>query len=150
MSNGELISDAYALAAQKHRSQTDKAGKPYLYHCHAVAAAVRELGYEYEIIAVLHDIVEDTDCSLDEIRNIFGDVICAGVDAMTQRNSEDYFSEYLPRLEKNFIAVAVKMADAKHNFSRVSQIDDPEKRDKYAEKYLKVIGRLEAVVATSS
>ncbi|MGH1352485.1 MAG: HD domain-containing protein [Methyloligellaceae bacterium] len=150
MSNTEFISDAYALAAQKHRSQVDKAGNPYLYHCHAVAAAVRELGYEYEIIGVLHDIVEDTDCSLDDIHKAFGDVIRAGVDAMTQRDGEDYFSEYLPRLEKNFIAVAVKLADAKHNFSRVSQIDDPERRDKYAEKYSKVIRRLEAVVATSS
>ncbi len=150
MSDVELICDAYALAAQKHRSQTDKSGVPYFYHCLAVAGAVRELGPTYEMVGVLHDIVEDTDCSLDEIRSAFGEEVCNGVDAMTHRADEDYFSEYLPRLEKNIIAIAVKLADARHNFSRTSQLESEEKRKRYAEKYAKVIQKLEGVTATNS
>ena len=142
-----LICDAYALAAIKHREQLDKAGKPYLYHCHAVAQAARKFGYKYEIVGVLHDIVEDTDCTLDEIREAFGAEISEAVDAMTHREGEGYFSEYLARVEENAIAKVVKLCDAQHNFSRVEQIGDDVKREGMKSKYSRVIKRLQGANA---
>lgn len=139
----ERICDAYAQAARKHREQTDKLGKPYLYHCHEVAGRVREYGADYEIVGVLHDVVEDTDCTLDDIETLFGKVVRAGVDAMTRRDNEEYFSEYLVRVEENSIARAVKLADARHNLERASEFDDVEKQQRFGNKYKKVIERLQ-------
>ncbi len=139
----ERICDAYALAAQKHRQQVDKLGKPYLYHCHEVAIRVRALGADYEMVGVLHDIVEDTDCTLGEIDELFGAVIRDGVDAMTKRDGEEYFGDYLGRIEQNPIARAVKLADAQHNFERASELNDVQKQQKFRNKYKTVIDRLQ-------
>lgn len=138
----ERICDAYALAARKHRQQVDKMGRPYLYHCHVVAERVRDQGADYEIVGVLHDVVEDTDCSLEEIDTLFGRIVRDGVDAMTRRDGEDYFEEYLARIEENPIALAVKLADAQHNFERSSEFNDVQKQQKFRNKYKNVIERL--------
>ncbi len=138
----ELICDAYALAAVMHRRQTDKAGQPYLYHCHVVASAVRENGYKYEIVGVLHDVVEDTECTLLQIKHQFGDEICSAIDAITYRSGEDYFDEYLCRVEAHPIAKTVKIADAQHNYERSDHLKDDKKRKEFQMKYSAVLKRL--------
>lgn len=136
------ISEAYAFAAMKHRHQTDKVGGPYVRHVIRVAFAVKDLGPEYELVGLFHDIVEDTDCTLDEIRAQWGDAVAAGVDAMTHRDGEDYFEDYLPRVMANDHARAVKTADATDNLGRNAQIPDPQRREALKRKYEKVLGIL--------
>ncbi len=143
MLGAEKITDAYGFAAGHHRSQTDKSGQPYVRHCIRVAFAVKDLGPEYELVGLFHDIVEDTDCTLDQVRAGWGDVVAAGVEAMTVREGEDYLGQYIPRVLSNDHARAVKLADARDNLGRNDEIPDPEKRAQLREKYNRVILLLE-------
>lgn len=147
MLSAENITDAYGFAARWHRTQIDKAGQPYIRHCIRVAFAVKDLGPEHELVGLFHDIVEDTQCTLDEVRQGWGSVVANGVDAMSIRPNEDYFGAYIPRVLSNPHARAVKLADARDNLARNDQISNPEKRARLREKYLAVISLLEGVEA---
>lgn len=140
--NGEDIADAVALAAQKHRSQTDKQGAPYIHHVLTVAARVRHLGPQFEITALLHDIVEDTDVTLDEVHSRFGDEVATAVACMTRVDGQDYFGIYLDSIAANPIARHVKYADSSDNLSKAAGLRDPEQKAWFEEKYSRVLDRL--------
>jgi Guanosine polyphosphate pyrophosphohydrolases/synthetases len=74
-SDRALIERAYALAERAHNCQTRASGEPYLYHCLAVAGILAELRMDPPVIAaaLLHDVVEDTGVTLEEIRREFGE-----------------------------------------------------------------------------
>jgi len=72
-------------------------------------------GYLWKTIALLHDIVEDTDVTVDAIRMSYGSEIADAVDALTKRKGEKYLVEYIPRVAKNDLARAVKIADLLEN-----------------------------------
>ena len=120
-----MYSDKIQLAIEKasimHNGQVDKAGVPYINHIMCVAF---QMNSENEIIvALLHDILEDTSFELSEIKELFGDEICDAVDAITRRDSEDYFN-YISRVKKNSLASRVKIADLRHNMSRRNNISE--------------------------
>ena len=131
-----MVQKALELATRLHAGQTDKAGKPYIQHPIAVAAKVNRP--EEKIVALLHDVVEDTETSLEDIRREFGDVIADAVDCVTKREHETYM-EFVARAKGNAIARAVKMADLEHNMdlSRLGHITekDRERLKKYEEAY---------------
>ena len=82
----ELVRDAYELLASKHDGQRQKVnGHPYVEHPIAVATDVSEAGFEPEMVAaaLLHDIVEDSDVTVEDVRERFGDRVATLVDAMT-------------------------------------------------------------------
>lgn len=114
--------------------QTDKAGKPYINHPAHVASLVSS--DEEKAVAWLHDVVEDTDTTLDNLRGagLSEDVVQA-VDAMTHREGEDYLTVYIPRIACNSLARSVKLADLSHNMdvSRLPQVTtaDLERVEKY-------------------
>ena len=139
-----LLSDAYALAANLHREQTDKSGNPYIQHVVSVAVAVRKYGLEYEIVGLLHDAIEDTDYTPEQAQCDFGKEISEAVMAMTRLEGEDYFKTYLPRLMDNKIAIRVKYADSTHNLSKNPQLAavNPEKAKKLRLKYQRVLALL--------
>lgn len=139
----ELISLGYAFAARHHLKQIDKAGEPYIRHPIRVALAVAHLGPEYELVGLFHDLLEDTECTLDEIRETWGAAVADGVAAMTHCDGEDYFGDYLPRVKRNAHARAAKAADARDNFNRLDQITDTETRTWLHAKYQKVLESLE-------
>lgn len=86
---------------------------PYITHLMLVA---RHFTEEDEIVvALLHDIVEDTAVTVENIRQAFGDVVAEAVDAITKRPHEWYLSEYLDRVLANPIALKVKIADLQEN-----------------------------------
>ncbi|MGI9509220.1 MAG: HD domain-containing protein [Geminicoccaceae bacterium] len=145
MANGS-IEEARQFARRHHDGQKDKLGIAYVHHVEDVARRVAHLGRETEIIAWLHDVVEDTDVSLDEIEARFGAEVRAGVDAMTKRRSERYLEDYLPRLQANQHAVAVKIADATHNWGKTHllQDSDPQQARTLGEKYSLALERLGA------
>lgn len=134
------ICDAYAMAATAHRGLVDQTGSPFFHHILRVAAAVRDAGPRYEIVAALHDTVEDTDVTLEQVEARFGPEIAAAVDAMTHREGEDYFEAYLPRVLANPIARRVKFADSTDNLARVTAENSPEEwRAELRHRYERVL-----------
>ena len=131
------LSLARELAFAQHEGQYDKLGQPYIFHVESVAKGVAHLGAEYETIAWLHDIVEDTDTTLDDIELQFGARVRRKVDAITQRPNEAYFETYIARLKQSKIAKQVKFADASHNLVRIPafQAIDPDKAKALEVKY---------------
>lgn len=114
-----LLAKALILATESHDGQFDLAGKPYILHpLHVMSKMERE---DDKIVAVLHDIVEDTDVSLEDIEGLgFPGHILRAIDALTRREDESY-SVYMSRVASNEIATRVKIADIRHNldFTRI-------------------------------
>ena len=82
----ELVKRAYVYATRAHRGQTRKSGDPYITHPLAVATILAELGMNHETLcaALLHDTIEDTSYTLDELRADFGEEIATLVDGVTK------------------------------------------------------------------
>jgi (p)ppGpp synthase/HD superfamily hydrolase len=104
---------AIALAACKHEGQRDKEGQPYILHC--LRAMMRVEGEEAQIAAVLHDVVEDTSTTTDDLRREgFSERIIAAVEVLTHRHGDTY-AEYVIRIAGNELARRVKLADLHDN-----------------------------------
>lgn len=122
------LNDAIALAAQAHRNQTGKDGEPYI----RVMLAGRTDAER--IVGVLHDVVEDTDVSLDDLRaRGFSAAVIAGVEAMTKREGEDYMA-FVARCKADPVARQVKLADLADNMN-LDRL--PELRQKDFDRLLK-------------
>ena len=130
---------AIELAKQHHEGQTDKAGKPYINHPLRVMNQVES--EEEKIVAVLHDIVEDTNISLNDLRNEgFSEEVVSAVECLTKQDGENYDS-YIERISFNPLAVKIKLADLEDNrdLTRLPEVTDKdlerlEKYDKALEK----------------
>ena len=108
----DIVKAADEYAARKHEGQVDKAGVPYINHPRAVAA---KLDSDVEkTIALLHDTVEDTDATVEEIREMFGEEIADAVEVLTHPKDEPYM-DYIRRIWTNRLARDVKLADLEHN-----------------------------------
>ncbi len=117
---------AIEIAAGAHRGQTDKAGKPYILHPLRVMLACE--GRVAQIVAVLHDVIEDTEWTPEALRaEGASNEILAPLDAVTRRSDETY-SEFIERAAKNEIGRAVKIADLHDNLD-MSRIAQPTKAD---------------------
>lgn len=140
----DKIADAEAFARAKHAGQTDKLGVPYIHHLEDVARRVAGQSAVVVSTAWLHDSVEDTDASLAEIEALFGRDVRDAVDAMTRREGEVYFADYLPRLQQNPDAVLVKIADASHNLGKAHLLaeTDSERAASLEKKYRRVLTAL--------
>ena len=107
------LTTAIMIAANAHHGQVDKAKQPYILHPLRVMLAVNS--DEERITAVLHDVVEDTDVTLDALRGKgFGAAVVQAVDALTRRNDEPYV-DFIRRARANEIARRVKIADILDN-----------------------------------
>lgn len=107
------IEKAIEIAAQAHSGQVDRGGKPYILHSLRVMAAVNSV--DEKIAAVLHDVVEDTDVTLEILRQEgFSDTVLAAIDALTKKRGESKMDAAI-RASKNPIALAVKLADNNDN-----------------------------------
>ena len=129
----ELTRKAIKLAFKAHEGQLDRAGLPYILHPLHVAEQMKD--EDTCVIALLHDVIEDTDVTLENLREYgFTEVQVAGVESMTREDDEDYF-EYIRDVKKNPLAVKVKLEDLKHNsdVSRMIEVTDRDRQrlDKY-------------------
>ena len=149
--NARIQTVAREFARTHHADQTDKLGVPYFHHLADVARRVADLDALTVSIAWLHDCVEDTSATLDEIEKNFGSTVRDGVDAMTRRAGEDYFNAYLPRLKSNRHAVPVKIADASHNLGKAHLLaaTAPDKAASLEKKYKRVLKELGAPLSVS-
>lgn len=132
----EMTRKAMRIAYEAHHLQVDKTNVPYIYHPMMVASMQKD-----EIsttIALLHDVVEDTSITLDDLAKEFPDEVIKALALLTHDDQEDYFS-YVERIKNNPYAKAVKLADLTHNSdtTRLEVID--EKAQKRFAKYQKAI-----------
>ena len=137
----ELIDRAVEYADSKHHNQKRKDGSPYIIHPLAVAEIVAEMGLDIDAIlgALLHDCIEDTDASHDEIEKLFGTTVAElveGVTKLTRANFSSSEQAQMENLRKMFMAmskdirvVLIKIADRLHNM-RTMQYQSPEKQIK--------------------
>ena len=139
------ICKALKIAYKAHDGQVDKCGMPYIFHPFCVA---EQLENEDEIItALLHDVAEDTDIGIDELKTEgFNEKIIQALTLLTRDSRMPYF-DYVERIKGNEIARKVKIADLKHNSdrSRMEAVFDEidEKSEKRFEKYQKALEMLE-------
>ncbi|WP_027120830.1 HD domain-containing protein [Mycoplasmopsis lipofaciens] len=131
---------AYKFAKKAHKGQFDKAGIPYINHPKYVASKLNDK--DCKIVALLHDVVEDTEITLETIEEKFGKKIADAVNAMTKRENEDYIV-YLNRVKANPIAKQVKLIDMYHNLD-ITRLKcfDTEDAKRRVRKYLKGIAYL--------
>lgn len=116
-----LVTKAVIIATKAHENQLDKSGEDYIKHPIRVMLAVNT--EEEKIVAVLHDVVEDTAVGLNTIYEYFGEAVAEAVDAITHRHHEPLV-EYYERVKRNRIALAVKLADVADDMSRVHKLDE--------------------------
>ena len=134
-----LIEQAVAYAEEKHKSQKRKDGSPYIIHPLAVAEIVAEMGLDLDAVlgALLHDCIEDTDASYDDIAKRFGNTaaeLVEGVTKLTRANFSSTEEQQMENLRKMFMAmskdirvVLIKIADRLHNM-RTMQYQTPAKQ----------------------
>ena len=137
----ELIDKAVEYANAKHKYQKRKDGSPYIIHPLAVAQVVAEIGLDMDAIlaALLHDCIEDTDASHEDIEKLFGTTVAELVEGVTKLTRADFSSSeqaQMENLRKMFMAmskdirvVLIKIADRLHNM-RTMQYQSPEKQIK--------------------
>ena len=128
---------AMQIAYDAHHGQTDKAGVPYVFHPLHLAEAMED-----EICccaALLHDVVEDTAVTLEDLAAVFPPEVVEAVALLTHEEGTDYF-DYVRRIRSNPIALKVKLADLAHNsdVTRFAGVSVPEDRIGYfLDKYTK-------------
>ncbi len=127
---------AINLMYKYHNGQFDKSGLPYVFHPFTVAFNMKD--EETCIVALLHDIVEDTACTFEELETLFSNEIVNAIKLMTHDPNEDYFS-YIEKISTNRIASLVKISDLKHNSDK-SRLNNITKKDiNRIEKYRKAL-----------
>ena len=129
----EMTKKALRLSFDAHINQVDKSGMPYVYHPIHLAEQMKD--EDTIIVALLHDVVEDTDTTIEDIRKLgFSKDVCEALSLMTHDDSVPYM-DYIKKLRSNQIAKAVKLADLKHN-SDLTRLDIVTEKDrKRVEKY---------------
>lgn len=145
MSSEEVarIREAYALAAEAHGNQWRKSGEPYILHPISVARIVAEdleLGVSPVIASLLHDVVEDTDYTIDDIRRMFGDDVAFLVGVVTKQKKEqhehskqvDNYRQILASVQFDIRAILIKLADRLHNMRTLDSMR--------ADKQMKIAG----------
>ena len=133
MTKTATVEDAISIAARAHRGQKDKAGAPYLLH--PLRLMLRMDTEAAMMAAVLHDVVEDTDWTLERLRGEgFSDEVVEAVDCLTRRGGESY-EEFVERARANPVARRVKIADLEDNMNvrRIGRLGskDLERLEKY-------------------
>ena len=135
----EVIQRAYEYADEKHKNQLRKSGEPYIIHPLAVAEIVAEIGLDTDAItaALLHDCLEDTDASFEEISRMFGETVANLVEGVTKLTRVQYSTmeeQQMENLRKMFMAMSkdirvilIKISDRLHN-TRTLQYQTPAKQ----------------------
>ncbi len=133
---------ALQLCFNAHKEQVDKSGMPYVFHPFHLAEQMKD--ESTTIVALLHDLVEDTAYTLEDLRDMgFSEQVIDAIALMTHDDSVHYL-DYVKIIKTNPIASAVKLADLQHNsdLTRLDVVD--EKALKRVEKYKKAIEILKA------
>ncbi len=152
--DGDLIERAYAFAAKAHGAQKRASGEPYITHPLEVAISLTQYRLDTAsiITALLHDTVEDTGVTLDDVEKQFGSEIRSLVDGVTKLSrlegkSEDLrqaenFRKLLLAMSEDLRVLLVKLADRLHNMQTLKYIKQPEKRQRIARETAEIYSAL--------
>ena len=144
LADEQLLNRAYVFSMKAHGTQTRASGDPYFSHPLEVAGILTDMKLDGDTIvtALLHDTVEDTFATIDEIEELFGNDIAKLVDGVTklsrleiQTESErqaENFRKFLLALSNDIRVLLVKLADRLHNMRTLEHIEKPEKRRRIA------------------
>ena len=144
----DMTKKALRLCFEAHRDQTDKSGIPYVFHPFHLAEQMDT--EETTVVALLHDVVEDSDYTLEDLKEMgYPASVIEALALMTHDPSVPYM-EYVKAISTNAIASRVKLADLKHNsdLSRLDKID--EKALARVAKYATAIELLESVACEAT
>ncbi len=133
---------ALTLCFNAHKEQLDKSGLPYVFHPFHLAEQMND--ETTTIVALLHDVIEDTDYTLDDLLNMgFSKQVIDAIAVMTHDENIAYM-DYIQIIKTNSIATAVKLADLKHNsdLTRYNIVD--ERALERTKKYQEAINLLQA------
>ncbi|WP_461001294.1 RelA/SpoT family protein [Streptomonospora sediminis] len=146
-----LIERAYEVAAHYHRDQKRKSGDPYITHPLAVATILAELGMQEPTLAaaLLHDTVEDTPYTLEQLRKEFGDEIAELVDGVTKLDKVKYgeatqaetVRKMVVAMSRDIKVLVIKLCDRLHNMRTLRYLPQP-KREKKARETLEIFAPL--------
>lgn len=143
--NFDMIEKAYNVALEAHKEQKRISGMPYVLHPLNVAITVAEMELDWHAVcaALLHDVVEDTDYTTEDIREIFGPHVAELVDGVTKLDKIQYSSKEereMENLRKMFLAMAkdirviiIKFADRLHNMTTLISMSEEKQREKARE-----------------
>jgi GTP pyrophosphokinase len=150
----DMLNRAYVYAMKMHGSQKRASGDPYFSHPVEVAALLTEFKLDTASIvtALLHDTVEDTDATLEDIEKLFGKEVSTLVDGVTKlsrlesksENSKqaENFRKLLLAMSEDLRVLMVKLADRMHNMRTLKYIKTPEKRQRIARETLEIYASL--------
>lgn len=135
-----MLNKAIEIAAIAHKGQIDKAGAPYILHPLRVMLT-RDNELE-QICAVLHDVVEDSQITFEDLRKEgFSEIVLEILDCLTKREGESY-DAFIGRILNNQTACRVKLADIDDNMN-LSRIENPTEKDRERmKKYEKAVARI--------
>ncbi|MCD8249797.1 MAG: RelA/SpoT family protein, partial [Lachnospiraceae bacterium] len=141
-----MIEKAYQVAKRAHGNQLRKSGEPYIIHplCVALILADLELDKESIVAGILHDVVEDTDVTMEDIERDFGEEVALLVDGVTKLGQLNYSADKVDKqaenLRKMFLAMAkdirvilIKLADRLHNMRTLKYMPPEKQREKARE-----------------
>lgn len=136
------------LAVARHMGQRDKGGMPYIWHPLKVAHYLKTTDLELMVIAIGHDLVEDTDTTYIELHDLgFSERVVQGIKSLTKVKGETY-EEYKQKVKQNRDAILVKMCDLRHNtdIRRLKGVTqkDLERVQKYHQFYLELCDELQS------
>lgn len=133
---------AMKLCFEAHKNQTDKSGIPYVFHPFYLAEQMQT--EDATVVALLHDVVEDTDYTLQDLAEMgFGETVITALSLLTHDPAVEYM-DYVQAIKNNPVAKAVKLADLRHN-SDPTRVESPDEAMLARwEKYRQAIALLEA------
>lgn len=143
----KVLEAAISFAALAHREAVDKQGEPYIIHPLRVMLAMKPYGAGM-IVAVLHDVIEDTPHTLADARSV---LVGAGMSSLYEisgtmealdaisRGQDESYSEYILRCAGNEIACTVKIADIHDNLKRIDSLQHEAERERLRDRYIKAL-----------
>lgn len=152
MINTKLTRLASKIAYRAHDGQADKAGVPYIFH--PIHIAEQMDSEESCIVALLHDVIEDSNITLEILSKYFNDNIIEALRVLTKEEIDDY-TMYIKRVKTNKLATKIKLKDLEHNMdlTRLDEITDEDKNraKKYMDaiRYLKDVETVQKILAFS-
>ncbi|ADR18575.1 RelA/SpoT family protein [Calditerrivibrio nitroreducens] len=153
ITNIEKIHKAYVYAAQKHRGQLRKSGEPYLSHPLNVALILANMNMDLDTVTagILHDTLEDTDATYEELAELFGEDVAFLVDGVSKigkisfKSSEEKMAEnfrkMLISMSKDVRVIVIKLADRLHNMRTLDYLSE-EKKQRIAKETMEIYAPL--------